>query len=92
MTITVHIRPWPCTRKFPRERAVYPVLAARKRIVYGGLIEGGWALAGTLSLSGPSGSGRVWVFEDDYDPTRPTGLKYFRIPVLPMAMLERTLR
>ena len=31
------------------------------------------ALAGTLSFSGPSGSGRVWVVEDDDDPT---GLKY----------------
>ena len=38
-------------------------------------------------LSGPSRSGRVWVVEDDDDPTLLTGLKYFRILVLPVAML-----
>ena len=37
------------------------------------------ALAGTLSLSGPSRSGRVGVVKDDNNPT---GLKYFKIPVL----------
>ena len=35
------------------------------------------ALAGTLSLSGPSGSGRVGVVEDKDDPT---GLKYLYYP------------
>ena len=34
------------------------------------------ALAITLSLSGPSGSGRVGVLEDDNDPN---GLKHFKI-------------
>ena len=34
------------------------------------------SLAGTLSLSRLSGSGRVWVVDDDNNPT---GLKYFRL-------------
>ena len=48
------------------------------------------ALAGTFHLvDHPDQPGSVWVVEDDKNSA---SLKYFRIPIPPAAMFERTLR